>query len=277
MPAHVFGFSHSLRGGEGGAAPGDPLSPRRCREFTPNPADPGSRRSVPIGRLRGAPMQVRRGMQQDADSKLPGCFGALSCYPLAVPPQARCFLLGRCWIAQVCSAGSRCSLGIGVARSLSGASPGDTAGPGAAWLSPGGAQHKPVDTKFGGKDGSCPDVHALLLRQPLSVSDALPGHRERGGLVWWRLCSGYWGLLCLGLATVLCRATAAGLTSSGTEGGFQEGKTLCLNIYTYICLLFWNFMAKPQIWANRSSVLVQKNLVYYHCYNMEVFDDTLGL
>lgn len=31
-------------------------------------------------------------------------------------------------------------------------------------------------------------------------------------------------ILCLGLVTVLCRATAAGLTCSDTGGDFQEGK-----------------------------------------------------
>lgn len=41
-------------------------------------------------------------------------------------------------------------------------------------------------------------------------------------------------ILCLELATVLCRATAAGLTCSHTDGDFQEGKTLGLNIYMYI-------------------------------------------
>lgn len=48
-----------------------------------------------------------------------------------------------------------CSVGIGVARSLSGATPRDAAGRDAAWLSPRGAQRKPSDTRGGGKDGSC--------------------------------------------------------------------------------------------------------------------------
>lgn len=78
-------------------------------------------------------------MERDADSKLLGSFGVLFVMSedlvrgcLNPPPS---FLLGRCWIAQVCSAGRRraplpafCSLGIGVARSLSGATPRDTAG-----------------------------------------------------------------------------------------------------------------------------------------------------
>uniref|UniRef100_A0A8C5JEA6 Melanocyte inducing transcription factor n=2 Tax=Passeriformes TaxID=9126 RepID=A0A8C5JEA6_JUNHY len=51
-------------------------------------------------------------MQQDAASRLLRCFGAFSWYPLAVLPQARGFLLGRCWIAQVCSAGAAAPWGL---------------------------------------------------------------------------------------------------------------------------------------------------------------------
>lgn len=45
---------------------------------------------------------------------------------------------------------------------------------------------------------------------------------------------------CLGLATVLCRAPAAGLTGSDRDGGFQEGKThdtVFKYIYVYMFLL----------------------------------------
>lgn len=53
-----LGFLPFLAGQWGWCSPWDPLSPRLCREFTPNPAGPGSCGPVPIRRLRGAPMQV---------------------------------------------------------------------------------------------------------------------------------------------------------------------------------------------------------------------------
>lgn len=199
--------------------------------------------SVPIRRLCGAPMQVRQDVAR-CWLQTPGLFWSPFVVPLNVLPQGRCSLLGRCWIAQVCSAGSRCpprcSVGIGVARSLSGASPGDTAGPDAAWLSPGGAQQKPVDTKLGGK------MEAVQMFMPCSfdslclwvmlsrgtVSRLLRDWFGAVEVVFWEL-----KIPCLGLATVLYRAPAAGLTGSDRDGGFQEGKThniVFKYIYIYI-------------------------------------------
>lgn len=183
-----LGFLPFLTGRWRWCSPWHPLSPRQCREFTPNPADPGifpklgfaaSCASVPIGRRLHA---GETGMQQGADPKL---LGVLSCSPL---PPARCFLLGRCWIAQVCGAGSRCSVGIGVARSLSGASPGDTAGPGRRLTFTRGAQQKALGHKIWGMGGWW-KLFRWWCPAPLTASVcewcSLPGRRERivAGLV----------------------------------------------------------------------------------------------
>lgn len=80
----------------------------------------------------------------------------LSCYPLAMPPQARCFLLGRCWIAQVCSARAAARLAAPWGLELPGPylDPPLETQPARTPLDfhPGGAQQKPLDTKIlGGK------------------------------------------------------------------------------------------------------------------------------
>lgn len=151
---------------------------------------------------------VGRGkMERDAESKLLGSFGVLFVIPedlmhgcLNPPPS---FLLGRCWIAQVCSAGRRraplpafCSLGIGVARSLSGATPRDTAGLDAAWLSPEGARQKPLDTRWGGRwklldlRCSCPaPLTASLCKWRFPGATTLRADCVID-VLWWRLCSG---------------------------------------------------------------------------------------
>lgn len=58
-------------------------------------------------------MQVRQDVAGCSRLQPPGLFlEVFSCYPLAVLPPARRFLLGRCWIAQVCGAGAAAPWGL---------------------------------------------------------------------------------------------------------------------------------------------------------------------
>lgn len=57
---------------------------------------------------------------------------------------------------------------------------------------------------------------------------------------------------CLGLATVLCRAPAAGLTGSDRDGGFQEGKTHN-TVFKYIYI----YVSSETSWQNHRSGLTE--------------------